>query len=68
MLMKHEDFEGMFRRVLEEGLSGLGWTLPEPALEAMARYARMVREWNDGSTSPPSWIRRPWPPAISSTR
>jgi 16S rRNA (guanine527-N7)-methyltransferase len=45
--MKDGDFEAMFRRVLEEGLSGLGWTLPEPALEAMARYARMVREWNE---------------------
>jgi 16S rRNA (guanine527-N7)-methyltransferase len=45
--MKGGDFEGTFRRVLEEGLGGLGWALPEPALEAMVCYARMVREWNE---------------------
>lgn len=40
-------FELSFLQVLREGLTWLGWTLPEAALEAMARYAWMVREWNE---------------------
>lgn len=40
-------FEEAFLAVLKAGLAWLGWTLPEPALEAMARYARMVQEWNE---------------------
>ncbi len=41
-----EAFQDVFLAVLRAGLDWLGWTLPEPALEAMACYARMVREWN----------------------
>ncbi|MDW8064939.1 MAG: 16S rRNA (guanine(527)-N(7))-methyltransferase RsmG [Anaerolineae bacterium] len=40
-------FETSFLSVLREGLAWLGWSLPESALEAMARYARMVWEWNE---------------------
>ncbi len=47
ILRPMETFENAFLRVLREGLAWLGWVLPEPALEAMARYAAMVREWNE---------------------
>lgn len=42
-----EDFEQVFLQVLREGIAWLGWDLPEPAQEAMVRYARMVQEWNE---------------------
>jgi len=42
-----ETFEGAFLAVLREGLGWLGWSLPEPTLEAMARYAALVRAWNE---------------------
>ncbi len=40
-------FEVSFLSILREGLAWLGWSLPESTLEAMARYAEMVREWNE---------------------
>lgn len=40
-------FREPFLRVLREGLEGLGLSLPEAALEAMARHAEMVRVWNE---------------------
>lgn len=42
-----EEFERAFRQILGEGIAWLGWDLPGPAQEAMVRYARMVREWNE---------------------
>lgn len=40
-------FREPFLRVLREGLEWLGLSLPEAALEAMARHAEMARVWNE---------------------